>query len=107
MPDINKWTEFQNEFSEWAFETFKGQKIDGKLKHMKKEIDEIIENPDDIIEWADVMLLFLNASKQQGLDMDQILDACKEKFEIIKKREWQEPDEDGTIQHKQQIKEER
>lgn len=98
LPDFD---DFQARFSEWAFATFKGQTVEGKLNHLIKEVrDEIIPDPDDIDEWGDAFGLFCNAALLQGFTLSQILAAIERKWQTeLVHREWLPPDADGCCHH--------
>lgn len=71
------------------------------LHHLKKEVDETIEDG-DIFEYADCLLLLLDSYRKKFPDKstDELLEACKQKMEINEKREWGEPDDNGVYLHK-------
>lgn len=97
---LKQFNDFQTEFSAWAFKTFTQQPVEAKIRHLKKEADEIIEDPADIEEWADVFLLFSNAAKLQGFALTDILEAARKKWlNDLVHRQWQPPDEDGCVHH--------
>jgi hypothetical protein len=79
-------------FSDAAFGDPSKRNEMGTLHHLKFEIDELIEDPDDPLEWADCMLLLLDAARRKGYTPDQLFDFCLEKLEINKKRKWVKSD---------------
>jgi hypothetical protein len=50
-------------------------------------------------EFADNLLLILDAAAHFGLNVDELKTVGFNKFEICKLREWQEPDENGVVEH--------
>lgn len=97
MSETNKL--FQR-IAEWRHETFGVQEsVEPTLNHLKDEIEEISKEPKDIYEYADAMMLLLDAANISGYNYDDIIQAVKEKFEICKKRKWSEPDERGIRRH--------
>lgn len=68
------------------------------LLHLKEEIDEVLSNPDDKIEWADCLLLFLDAVQRKGFSIENIIDISHKKLKINKKRVWKK-DSNGLYKH--------
>lgn len=89
----------QREFSDKAFGTPEQRDCMGALHHLKLEVQELIENPDDEMEWADCMLLLMDGARRKGYTLEQIFDFCQAKLEINKKRTW-EKTENGVYLHK-------
>ena len=58
-----------------------------------------IKLPYDITEYADIMVLFLEAARQAGFSADQIIIATEYKMVENRKRKWNKPDENGVILH--------
>jgi len=93
------WSEMQEKQYKWSRETFGESTLESNLDHLRDELDEIVENPNDIEEWADVMLLYMNASSFVGFTMDDIYKAVQKKYEKNVKRKWGKPDERGVVKH--------
>lgn len=70
------------------------------LHHLKKEVDEAIEYG-NILEFADMLLLLLDAFRKQfpTLNTENLIDASFEKIAICEKRKWNTPDGNGVIEH--------
>lgn len=99
--DLIKHLERQRKFSEKAFGP--GQRVDGILDHLTKEIEEVRENPGDISEWVDVVLLALDGAWRQGYTPGQIAAAVDLKMTINEQRDWpdwREQPEGKAIEHK-------
>jgi hypothetical protein len=96
----SKYTRVQEEVGAWQDVTFIHGSVGSKLHHMVDEIEEARKAPGDLLEWADIMMLFMGASRLAGFTMDEILTGVKAKLIINKKREWGEPDERGVVKHK-------
>jgi len=111
-----------DELRDWSYKTFGNHKRTiPMLYHLKKETQELIEaleefekiRYDDSIsvqeydekfdnvrmEFADNMILLLDAASDFNMDADQLFSNVKEKFEINKKRTWGKPDEKGVVEH--------
>ena len=90
----------QNVLGEWSDKTFGN--IDnptGCLNHLKKEVDELIDSPRDEMEYADCMMLIIDAYRKIGGTADELVQACFEKYDICLTRTWGPPDENGVSQH--------
>lgn len=71
----------------------------GALRHLAKEVQEAIENPHDIDEYADCFILLLDALRIAGFTTDYVFSAAEAKHEINKKREWQPVNSEGFSEH--------
>ncbi len=88
---------------EFSLKTFgPGEKIKPVINHIKKELVEIEENPKDLYEWIDVILLALDGAWRSGASPEQIVEVLQEKQNIVEARTWPDwrtlPD-DATIEH--------
>lgn len=74
----------------------------GVLTHIRKELKEIEQEPDDLMEWVDLLLLAFDGCQRRGFTPEQIADGLIEKFSINKNRLWPDwrilPD-DQAIEH--------
>ena len=73
----------------------------GSVEHLKKlkhEADEAIAEPQNLVEYADILLALFGAAYKAGFTYEQLLEASEGKFEIVQKRNWKRLD-DGTYQH--------
>lgn len=69
------------------------------IKHLQREIEELLNNMDDIEEWADCLMLLLDGARRRGHDIDAIVDATWDKLEKNRHRKWGKPDADGIVEH--------
>ena len=77
------------EQKEWSQKTFgEGKQTEKICKHIIKELDEVRENPDDLMEWVDVILLSLDGAWRAGYSPIEITQAILEKQHINRDREW-------------------
>jgi len=87
----------------WSSKTFgNGERSQGIVDHIRKELVEIEEKPNDLEEWIDVVILALDGAWREGYSPDQIANALQHKLTKNKSRKW--PDwraaEDGkAIEH--------
>lgn len=114
--------QLMNDISQWSNETFgKGQRNPAIVRHLKKEVDELIKSLDETIslglddsfgirefgvqmnktkmEYADCLMLLLDSAKHFGMSSNELIDITRKKLEINKSREWGEPDGNGVIEH--------
>ena len=87
---------------EWATRTFRaGRAADPRppLHHLNKEVGELLAEPFDLEEYADALLLLLDAAYLAGFTFSDIFDAARIKFAINQKRQWGAPDENGVVEH--------
>ena len=68
--------------------TFKEATSIEHLKKLKQEVDEAIEKPDYLFEYADCLLALFAAVHKAGYDLSDLINKSSEKLEIIKKRKW-------------------
>jgi hypothetical protein len=61
------------------------------LKHIEKEIEEVRENPTDVVEWIDIVLLALDGAFRSGHTPKEICTALIEKQRKNTKRKWKIP----------------
>lgn len=90
----------QAEFSERVFGP--GKRSKGVIAHIRKELTEVEQAPDDIEEWIDVVILALDGAWRAGHSPDQIIAALVAKHDKNEARTW--PDwrlvgEDQAIEH--------
>lgn len=79
-----------------------GARTKGVLNHIREELDEIEKTPDDITEWADVIILALDGAWRAGFEPQQIIDAVIAKQRMNEGRvwpNWQDFPEDQPINH--------
>jgi hypothetical protein len=91
--------ELQHAIGEWSEATFDDNSPAPKLHHLKEEVDELLEAPMDRAEYADCLILLLDAARKAGIGADELVQAAYQKLEINKRRLWGEPDENGVVKH--------
>jgi NTP pyrophosphatase (non-canonical NTP hydrolase) len=83
----------------WADATFApegGNRGPAIVAHLTKEVIELSENPRDMEELADCMLLLFHLAHQNGGNLQA---AIARKLEINKRRKWGKPDANGVVEH--------
>jgi hypothetical protein len=99
--NLEKLNTFLKERREFSYKTFGSKEergCEGPLTHLKKEIQELLDNPNDPMEWADCFLLLTDAADRKGHSFEDLVDFARKKLEINKARNWQ-PQTDGTYRH--------
>jgi len=101
--------DFLEEIMVWSNATFPESTTTAKLKHLIKEVGEVIKEVENQVssaqrrrvreEFADVFILLLNALSSEGIHFGQLVEDAKAKMEINKTREWGTPDEHGVVEH--------
>ena len=94
--DVN---DLQYDLKSWTEKQFPSRNMRSILNHLRKEIAELEEAPDDIMEFADCFMLLFDAASYQGLHMSDIWRAMGEKLEINKARKWGKPNSEGFVEH--------
>jgi len=94
--DKHSLIDFQNSVHVWASQTFPGQSVESKIKHLKTEILELEAAPMDGEEMADCVILLASIASEANINLAEVSWA---KLEKNKTRVWSEPDEDGIRRH--------
>ncbi len=90
----------QDDIAVWSDATFGvGRHPLAPLSHLVKELSELIDEPCDRMEYADCLMLLLDAYRMAGGNADDMVTACFQKLEINKLRKWGEPDANGVVEH--------
>lgn len=89
--------------AEWSQATFGKDGVRGPvgaLMHLEKEAREAQANPKDREEYADCLLLILDAARRAGTGAFELFKAAKEKQAINRARKWPAPPAgDAPIEH--------
>lgn len=89
---------FLEDFHAWSLHTFgPGQRTVAVLKHIRKELDEIAANPDDVMEWIDVALLSFNGAMRRGCTAEILCKAFEYKLAELRGRTWPPPGADDEV----------
>ena len=72
----------------------------GPLKHLRKEVDETLEQPHDPMEYADILLLLLDAARRAGINSNDLITHAFIKLGICQQRKWPTPtSNDEPVEH--------
>lgn len=85
--------------AEWSDRQFGNVGPVGPLKHLAKEAIEAAEAPDDISEFADILMLVWDATRRAGFSDEQLAEAVAEKLERNKRRLWGEVKDGEPCHH--------
>ena len=89
--------------AEWSRKTFgPGRRTNGILDHITKELREIEASPDDVTEWADLIILAFEGAWRHGHSAAEIIQAVKGKQTTNENRtwpDWRTGSEDKAIEH--------
>lgn len=90
----------QNEIGKWSDLVFgSGRPPSAPLNHLVKEVGELIEDPYDIMEYADCFMLLLDSARKVNFDVKLLIKAIQRKLIINKKRKWGKLDKSGVSEH--------
>jgi len=90
--------ELQDTIGQWSEVTFDDTGPLPKIHHLKREVDELLAEPYERFEYADCLILLVDAARKAGLSADALLATAFEKMEVNKQRTWVE-DEHGISHH--------
>ena len=79
-----------------------GKRTLGLIDHIKKELNEIQDAPDDLEEWIDVILLAIDGAWRSGHTDKKIVDGLDAKLLKNEKRtypDWRTADPNKAIEH--------
>ncbi|UEP18880.1 EaA protein [Klebsiella phage vB_Kp_IME328] len=85
--------------AEWSDCQFGNVGPVGPLKHLAKEAIEAAEAPDDISEFADILMLVWDATRRAGFSDEQLAEAVAEKLDRNKRRAWGEVKDGEPCHH--------
>ena len=99
----------QKIIGDWADPTFSPgedprNRIKNSIKHLKEEVDELLEDPNDEAEYGDILMFILDIARLAGYSGSDLIRFTYEKLGVCKERTWHPPDKDGIIRH---VKEEK
>jgi hypothetical protein len=78
------------EQQQWSLNTFgpPNNNTAGIIDHIKKELVEVADKPEDVFEWIDIVILAFDGALRNGWSPKEIADALKTKHEINEARKW-------------------
>ncbi len=98
--DLQAFWHAQAKWSQATFGTDAERGPLGPLKHLAKEVQEVIADPTDLTEYSDLLFLICDATRRAGFTYDQLLAAAWAKLEVNKARKWSAPAKgDEAVEH--------
>lgn len=94
----------QRAFSAKAFGP--GARVEGISDHIKKELAEVAEAPEDLSEWIDIVLLGLDGAWRAGHSSMAIAEGLADKLVKNERRQWPDwrtADRNKAIEHNREI----
>lgn len=79
-----------------------GNRTQGVIDHIRKELAEIEAKPDDLSEWVDVIILAIDGAWRAGHtagEIEQAIEAKQTKNELRKWPDWRTSDPGKAIEH--------
>jgi len=78
------------QYRDWNFAKFgdDGPRTERIVNHIKSELEEVLADPKDILEWVDVMLFAWQGALRAGHSPEEIVDGVVEKMAKNKHRHW-------------------
>lgn len=86
MDTLVKIIQQQMEFSYAAFGP--GRRTEMLVDHIRKELTEVLDDPTDLGEWVDLIILALDGAWRAGYNGYEIIDGILKKQEINRNRKW-------------------
>lgn len=100
---VNNWklvSILQSDVVTWSNSVFGSERgPEACIAHLKKEVDELLASPHDRMEYADCLMLLLDAYWRSGGSAEDLIKAAFQKLEINKARIWGKPDANGVVEH--------
>jgi hypothetical protein len=94
------WQAVTDAVSEWAEKAFPDATLHTRMEIVRRETVELENsNGKDLMEYPDLLLPILHSAKAAGFDLNDLLRACWDKLDVVKKRQWGPPDEHGVHHH--------
>ena len=88
---------------EWSLKTFgTGPRSLGIIEHIREELDELLEDTEELLEWVDIIILAADGAMREGYSPQQVADTILMKQDINEKRDWPDHKEfspDEPINH--------
>lgn len=93
---------FWDHLSLWSQKTFGSDSVrgpQGPLLHLAKEVQECLEKPKDLEEYADLLFLVFDSTRRAGFTYEELVAAVFTKLEKNKLRKWPTPTSDKPVEH--------
>lgn len=84
------------EVNAWQAETFPRATPASVVEHLRREVKELIEDPTNTSELADVVFLAVGLAYELGVDLTTVV---ADKLAVNRQRVWGQPDAHGVVEH--------
>ena len=84
------------EVNEWQAVTFPRATPASVVEHLRREVAELVADPTDTSELADVVFLAVGLAYELGVDLATVV---AQKLAVNRARTWGKPDEFGCVEH--------
>jgi len=92
----------QEDIVQWLDREHPERKEQAVWAKLFEELAEVMVDPTDIGEWADIIIVQLDLANRYGHYMDDILMVARQKLEINKGRKW-EINKHGVMKHVKEV----
>lgn len=94
------WQTLMDEVTSWAEKKFPHADLHTRMEVVRRESFEVEESGGkDLSEFADLLLPILHSAKATGHDVNDLLRAAWDKFDVVQKRDYGPADEHGVCHH--------
>ena len=85
----------------WSRKTFgSARRTKGLIDHIQKELKEIENDPTDLKEWIDIMILAMDGYWRHGGRSEDLMRMLQDKQRVNISRKWPQPiSEDKAVEH--------
>lgn len=87
------------EVNEWQAVTFPRATPASVVEHLRREVNELIADPTNTSELADVIFLAVGLAYELDIDIDGLARIVADKLAVNRARQWQAPDAQGVVEH--------
>lgn len=84
------------EVNAWQAVTFPRTTTASIVEHLRREMQELVADPTDTTELADVVFLAVELAYELGVDLKWVM---ADKLAVNRQRSWDEPDAAGVVEH--------
>jgi hypothetical protein len=97
--ELRKLADDQSVWSQATFGTDADRGPIGALRHLEKEAREAQQTPGDLSEYADCLLLILDAARRAGFGPMALVLGAQNKMAVNNARSWPKPTTDEPVEH--------
>ena len=98
-PSLQELWELMSDWQQKQFGSDQTRGPIGTLKHLRKEVDEAIKNPNDLEEYVDIYFMTVDSCRRAGYTFDQFRRGVDEKLQKNMARRWSKPVDGEPCEH--------